>query len=600
MPGATISNTPSPVIAYVFGPFRLDLVMRRLILNGNPIPLPSRTFDILKTLVENRGELVTKEFLFKHVWLGRFVEENNLTVRISELRKALREPAEHRFIETVPGYGYRFVAKVREVSEAPAKSQDEGFKSLAVLPLINENNQQKLEYVCEGVTETLITSFSHIANLRVMARSTVFRYKRSDLDPRTVGEELDVQIVLAGKVNQSSKHLVFDLEMIDAKSGWHIWGAKYRRRVSDLVTLPDEIVKEVVPNLRLTFTTTEEKQVSNGYPANSKAYEMYLKGRYFWNKRTIWWTRKAIQYFRRAIELDPRYSLAFVGLADTYLAIAGFETRPAREAVPKAKAAVLEALKIDSELPDAHLTQAKIKSSYELDWEGAEKEFKLAIQSNRFDGHARQHYANFLTKLGRFDEALSEINEAFSLDPLSIAINLTMGKVYYFARKPALAIKKARELLEIEPSYGPANGLIGFAYLEMGRFEGAITQFELMFDSLSYAPTDAPAATRPSRYSDPEALGLLGYAYGVAGKRDKALEVLEQLTELGKRRYIQPHNIGLIYLGLGEDDSAFEWLDRAFVDRCSPLTYMKVWPFFDRLRTDPRYIELVQRLRLPL
>ena len=601
MPGTSLPNTPTTVIAYAFGPFQLDLVKRQLVRNGNPIPLPSLTFDILKTLVENRGELVTKEQLFKQVWPGRFVEVNNLTVRMSELRKVLRDSAETRFIETVPGSGYRFVAKVKEITDDQGR-QGEGFKSLAVLPLINENNHQQLEYVCEGITESLITSLSHVANLRVMSRSTVFRYNRRDVDPRTVGEELRVEIVLVGKVNQENNHLGFDLEMIDARSGWHLWGGKYRRRVSDLVTLPDEIVRQVVPNLQLALTATAEKQLSSTYPANSKAYELYLKGRYFLNKRALEWTKKAIRFFKRAIEQDPRYALAFVGLADSYLSIAGFELRPVRELVPKAKAAVLQALKIDGNLAAAHLTHARIMSSCEFDWDGAEREFRLAIQLDPFYGEAHQHYAIFLSKLGQHDEAVKEINKAFSLDPLSIGLYLAKAKVYYFARKPAMTVKICRELLEIEPGYGPAIGVIGFGYLEMGRVAEAIEQFKSMIERM---PLDAPdtqaVGTRSlDRCSDPEAFGCLGYAYGVAGERSKALDVLGELLEVRKTRYIQPQNVAIVYIGLGEYDSAFEWLDKAFVDRCGPLTFIKVWPFLDRLRSDPRYKDLLARLGLPL
>ncbi|HET6978753.1 MAG TPA: winged helix-turn-helix domain-containing protein [Pyrinomonadaceae bacterium] len=575
--------------------------MRQLVRDGNPITLSSLTFDILKTLVENSGELVTKEQLFKQVWPGRFVEVNNLTVRMSELRKVLRDSAETRFIETVPGSGYRFVAKVKEITDDQGMPPED-FKSLAVLPLINENNHQQLEYVCEGITESLITSLSHVSKLRVMSRSTVFRYHRRDVDPRTVGEELRVEIVLVGKVNQSNNHLVFDLEMIDAKSGWHLWGGKYRRRVSDLVTLPDEIVRQVVPSLQLALTATAEKQLSSTYPANSKAYELYLKGRYFLNKRKLEWTRKAIRYFRSAIEQDPRYALALVGLADSYLSLGGFEEHPVREVLPKAKAAVLQALEINGNLAAAHLTHARIMSTSEFDWDGAEREFRLAIQLDPFHGEARQHYAIFLSKLGHHDEAVYEINKAFSLDQLSIAINLAMAKIYYFARKPAKAIKKSRELLEIEPGYPGAVGVIGFAYLELGRFAEAIEQFKIMIDCL---PAETPDPQTPrtrslDKCSDPEVFGLLGFAYGVAGERSKALDILGELMEARKSRYIQPQNLALVYIGLGEYDSAFEWLDRAFIDRCGPLTYMKVWPFFDRVRDDPRYKALLERLGLPL
>jgi tetratricopeptide (TPR) repeat protein len=394
--------------------------------------------------------------------------------------------------------------------------------------------------------------------------------------------------------------------MIDAKSGWHLWGGKYKRRISDLVTLPDEIVKQVLPNLQVALTVTAEKQLSSGYPANSKAYEMYLKGRYFLNQRLVWSTGKANRHFKRAIEEDPGYALAYVGLADSYILTAIGETHPSREAIPKAKAALLQALEIDDNLADAHLTQAKILSTYEFDWDGAEREFKLAIQLDPYHGHARQHYANFLVKLGYFDEALNEINKAFSLDPLSIAINLTMGKIYYFTRKPAQAVKKARELLEIEPRYSAANGLIGFVYLDEGRFAEAIEQFQIMLDGLSADPNNAQAIAAEASdkteetYFDPEALSFIGYAYAVAGKRKKALDVLEKLIELRKRRYVQPIHVAIVYLGLGEDDAAFEWLDKAVVDRCAPLTYIKIWPFFDRVRSDPRYEDLIRRLRLPL
>jgi len=601
MPGTTLPNTPTPVIAYAFGPFRLDLVLRRLVRNGDPIPLPSLTFDILKTLVENRGELVTKEQLFKQVWPGRFVEENNLTVRVSELRKVLRGSTETRFIETVPGSGYRFVAKVKEIIEDNGE-HSEAFKSLAVLPLINENNHQQLEYVCEGITESLITSLSHVANLRVMSRSTVFRYNRPDVDPRTVGEELRVEIVLVGKVNQENNHLGFDLEMIDARTGWHLWGGKYRRQVADLVTLPDEIVRQVVPNLQLALTTKAEKQLSGAYPASSRAYELYLKGRYFLNKRALAWTRKAVRYFRWAIEQDPRYALAFVGLADCYLSIAGFESRPVRSVVPKAKAAVLQALEIDGNLAAAHLTHARIMSTCEFDWDGAEREFRLAIQLDPFHGEAYQHYAIFLSKLGQHDEAVKEINKAFSLDPLSIGLHLAKAKVYYFARQPAMTVKVCHELLEIEPGYGPAMGVIGFAYLEMGRFAEAIEQYKIMIDRMSLEDPDTQAGGTRSldKCSDPEVFGCLGYAYGVAGEQSKALEVLSELIEARKTRYIQPQNLAIVYIGLGKYDLAFEWLDKAFMDRCGPLTFIKVWPFFDRVRSDPRYKNLIERLGLPL
>ncbi|HEX8749398.1 MAG TPA: winged helix-turn-helix domain-containing protein [Pyrinomonadaceae bacterium] len=593
---------------YEFGAFRLDLVVRQLYHHDNAVPLSSMTFDILKILVENRGELVTREELIRQIWQDQIVEENNLTVRMSALRKALGESSSNRFIETVPARGYRFVARVRQLSgehrEAREEEEDAAFNSLAVLPLINENNLHKLNYLCEGITESLITSLSHIANLRVMAYSTVLRYRNRGLSPLEVGKKLGVRVVLLGRVNQTGDSLTLNMEMIDVEDGAYLWGAKHRRQVSDLITLQEELAREVSENLRGRLSQVEEREISKRYTDSTEANQMYMKGRYFWNQRSVPGVKKAIQYFSYAIRQDPRYSLAFAGLADAYIFLASSELSSPQEAMLRARAAALKALEIDERLAEAHVSLGNIKSSFEFDWQGAEREFKLAIELNPLYAQARHYYANYLTKLGQLDQAIAEINRAYAIDPISLPLNLSMGKIYYFARRYKEVVKKGFEILEIQPRFGLANGLIGLAYLETGRYPEALREFKVMFDFLfrnqtaGQSKTSLPRGKIILRASDPEPLSFMGYAYAVTGKRSKALKVLNELLEIAKQKYVQPHHMAVIYWGLGDKDNAFDWLNKAVVDRCSTITYIKVWPIFDGLRDDPRYEELVRSLRL--
>jgi adenylate cyclase len=601
----TMSPNRQRMEVYEFGPFRLDLVVRQLFRQDIPVPLPPQTFDILKILVENRGLLVTREELIQQIWQDQVVEENNLTVRMSTLRKALGQGAGNRFIETVPSYGYRFVARVRQLlSEHAEPQEEEAFDSLAVLPLINENNLHRLNYLCEGITESLITSLSHIANLRVMAYGTVSRYKGRELAPREVGKELGVRAVLMGKVNQVSDSLVLNFEMIDVKDGAYVWGAKFRRQVNGLIAFEEELAREVSENLRIRLSRAEESKISKRNTDNSQAHHLYMKGRYFWNKRNVFGVKKAVEYFRSAVRHAPRYALAYAGLADAYFLLSNYGLRRSKETMRKAKAAALRALELAPQLAEAHVSVAIIKSNFELDWAGAESEFKLAIELNPYHSQAHHYYASLLTKLGRLDEALVEISKAQEIDPLSVSINLFMGKIHYFARRYDKALKKGREILEIEPRFAPALGIMGLAYLEMGRYREAVREFNAMvrMSTEQYIPPPGEGneggqkSTLPD--PDPEALSFLGYAYAVAGKRNKALQILDRLRELRGRRYVQPENFAMVYIGLRDHDKVFEWLERTFAERSSTRAFIKVYPFFDSLRSDPRYDELVRRVGL--
>jgi tetratricopeptide (TPR) repeat protein len=437
-----------------------------------------------------------------------------------------------------------------------------------------------------------------------MARSTVFRFKGRDNDPRKVGKELGVHAVLVGMVNQVNNSLILDIEMIDVRSGAYLWGAKYKRSVKDLLTLHEDLAKEISENLRIKLNRVEERQITKLYTDEPQAYHLYMKGRYFWNKRSVLGVKQAIKYFRRAIRYDTGYSLAFAGLADSYIILSSYGLSPPRETMPKAKTAALKALDIDNELAEAHVSLGNIKSSFELDWSDAMGEFQRAIKLNSCYAQAYQYYANFLVKVGQIDRAIVEINKAYEIDPLSLSVNLAMGKIYYFARRYDDAVKKGRELLEFEPRFGPANGLIGLTYLEMNRYQDAIREFKAMmeFSAGEYKVTrdSGDGADEKPRLpdSDPEAVALLGYAYALAGQRTNALQVLGELQKLLRKRYVQPHTIALIYIGLGDTDKAFEWLERAFSDKSSTLTYIKVAPFFDSLRVVPQFEEMVRRMGL--
>lgn len=591
------------VEAYEFAQFRLDLIVRQLFHLNKPIQLSSKAFDILKLLVENRGQVVTKEDLINHVWRNRVVEENNLTVRMSALRKALGESAENRFIETVPGYGYRFVVRVGEILSENSQWQEESLDSLAILPLSSEKDLQRLNYLCDGITESLISSLSHITNLRVMARSTVFRYKGQDVDPQKVGKELGVRAILVGNVSQQANSLLFDMELIDAKDGAYLWGAKYERQISDLVTLQEEITREITEKLRIKLNKIEENQIAKRYTDNPQAHHLYMKARYFLNKRSVSGVKKAIDYFRSTIRYDPKYALAFVGLADAYFIFWGYGLQPPRATIPKARSSALKALEIDKRLAEVHISLGNIKSNYELDWIGAESEYQLAIKLNPYNASAHQYYAYFLVKARRFDEAIVEAKKAHEIDPLSFAVNLLLVKIYYFSQQYDEAVKKGREILEMDPQFGPANGLIGMAYLELGRSQAAIREFK---KGIGFSAGDYKVSRSKERNgdsislpdSDPEAIAFLGYAYAVAGKRNKALQVLAELGSLNKRRYVQPHTLAMVYVGLRDKDKAFEWLERAVMDRTAAITYLNVWPFFDSLKSDLRFERLVRRIGL--
>jgi serine/threonine-protein kinase len=454
--------------------------------------------------------------------------------------------------------------------------------SLAVLPFTNASKDPNAEYLSDGLTESLINSFSQLPQLRVLPPTTVFAYKGKD--PLKAGRELGVRAVLTGRVLQQVNSLVVQAELTDVKRGSQMWGKRFQEKFSDAFTVQEGIAREISQSLRLKLTGEEEKRLARRYTENAEAYDLYLKGRYYWNKRTEESIQKSIEFFDRAIERDPNYALAYAGLADSYVALAFYGTRPPREYMPKAREAATRALQIDEKMAEAHALLADYRYLFDWDWPGAEREFRRAIELNPKYPTAHQWYANYLSLIGRSPEALREIRSAQKLDPLNLVINTDVGTTYYWAGQYERAIGELRKTLELEPDFFLARVYLGFAYLRKNLPEDAIHEFGI-------AGRLAP--------DEPIPIALRGYACAVAGRRTEAEKALAELGALSKRRYVSAFPIAWVYVGLGNKDRAFEWLEKAYGERAGMLVYLNVERAFDPLRSDPRFVDLLRRMKFP-
>jgi len=619
---------------YEFGPFCLDPAERKLSRGNEIVLLTPKAFDTLLLLVRNSGHLLEKDNLISMLWPDSFVEEGSLSNNIFLLRKALGEdPA---YIETVPRRGYRFVGAVRQLPHAapaplekplevgslgiaslPAKLRrswrsratlgiaavallaslasagwfygragrgGETIDSLAVLPFVNANADPNTEYLSDGLTESLINSLSQMPNLKVMSRDSAFRFKGKETDPQTVGRELNVRAIFKGKVTQRGDTLNISAELINARDGSHIWGQQYDRKLADMVTLREEIAREMASALRMRLTGAEEKSLTKSYTANPDAYQDYLKGRYWWNKSTEEGFNKGIDYFQQAIARDPTYALAYSGLADCYSSLADFGLVPAKEGYLRAKDAALKAVELDDTLAEAHGSLALIKSSYDWDWSGADKEIRRAIELNPSYADAHRLHAEVLWQTGRLNEAIAESKGNLELDPISLGNNVDLGVEYFLARQYDQVIAQERKVLELDPNYIDAYYFRGIAYLKKSMYKEGKADLER---GVAIAPASEVALTG------------LGYGYAVTGRRAEAHGVLDKLNELSKQKYVSPIWRVKIYAGLVEKDKAFEWLEKAYEDHSIvSVGYIKTNPMFDPLRSDPRFADLLRRTNL--
>ncbi len=459
------------------------------------------------------------------------------------------------------------------------RGRGEAIDSVAVLPFVNVSADPNTEYLSDGITEGL----SRLPNLRVISRSSAFRYKGRDVDPRAPARELSVHAVLTGRVVQRGDSLSVGAELVDTRDDRQLWGEQYNRKLADIMTVQEDISREISEKLRLRLTGEEKTRMVKRPTENIEAYQLYLKGRYYWNKRTENGFRKAIEYFNQATEKDRNYALAHAGLADSYILLGEYSLLPAKEAYPKAREAATKALELDDTLGEAHTSLATVKADYDWDWPGAEREFRRAIELNPGYATAHQWYGQMLSNLGRYEEALAEIKQAQQLDPVSLIINTVTGGYLLRAGRDELAIEQLRKTLEIDPNFARAHWILGWASLRKGAFGEAIAEFQR-------AITLSPNIT--------EYRGGLGHAYGRAGKSAEARKLLSELKELSRRRYVSWLDFATIYAGLGEKDQAFAFLEKAYEQHDARLVWVKGYPLLDPLRTDPRFADLLRRIGL--
>jgi TolB-like protein len=452
--------------------------------------------------------------------------------------------------------------------------------SLAVLPLVNASADPNTEYLADGITESIINTLSQVTKLRVMARSTVFRYKGREVDSQEVGRDLNVGAVMLGKVVQFGANLVIKAELVDVEDGSQLWGEQYHRQPSDIFIVQEEIAREITQKLQLKLSVEQQKRLNKRHTDSTKAYQLYLKARYFWNKRTEDGIRKSIGYFNQAIEEDPCYALAYVGLADAYDMLGIYNILPPHEAMSRAKAAAERALEIDSTLAEAHTSLAKVHSDYDWDWLASEREFKSAINLDPNYAPTHQWYALHLMAMERFDEASTQIKLAQELEPLSLSINVSVGLPFYWARQYDQAIEQFKKTIGMDQAFALAHVLLGQAYVQKGMDGEAIAELQ----------------TARQLDNTPQVEAMLGYACAVSGRNSEAEQILRELEELSARRYVSPYFRALIYAGLGEKAQAFSWLNKAYEERNEWLVWLKVDPKLDSLRADPRFADLLHRV----
>jgi len=452
--------------------------------------------------------------------------------------------------------------------------------SLAILPLVNVGGDPGAEYLSDGLTESLINSFSQLRGVRVVSRPTVFRYRGQEVDPEEVGRALKVRAVLTGRVIQRGDALNVQMDLIDVEERSQLWGQQFDRRIEDVVAVQEEISREVSQRLRLRLTGEESKRLTRAYPRDSKAYQAYLKGRHHAYRFTEGDLEKAVGFFNEAISIEPTYGPAYAGLAETYLQ-AGFYAGP-REWYPKARQAALKALEIDDELAEAHNALAMVKYVVDWDWAGAEKEFRRAIGLNPDYVWARDGYGFYLAVLGRQDESLAQFQKAVELEPLVPYLAVDLAEGWRLARRYDQAIEQYRKALDLDPNYWVGYQLLALTHVHKGEYEAAIAQVE--------------QARRVS--DDPQLLALLVYIHAASGKKGTARKLLAELEALSRKRYVPHYMMAIVHTGLEEKDQAFRWLERSYGEREIFMVLLKVDPPLDPLRADPRYADLLRRMGL--
>jgi len=456
-------------------------------------------------------------------------------------------------------------------------------QSIAVLPLANLSGDPAQEYFADGMTEELITQLAKIGALKVISRTSVMHYKGTTETLPQIGRELNADAVVEGSVQRSGDRVRITAQLIQAATDRHLWAQGYERDSRDVLAMEEEVARAIAGEIKVKLTPQQRERLAGVGPVDPAAFEAYLKGRYYWNRRTQEALRKSREYFQVAIDKDPTYAVAYAGLADSYNVLGYYSVLPPVESFPLGTAAALKALEIDDGLAEAHASLAYARFYYRWDWSGAETEYKRAIELNPNYATAHHWYALCLTMMGRFDEAMVEIKRAQELDPLSAIISNTVAAVFFFSRRYDQGIEQLHQTLDMDPNFVVAHSLLGRLYMQKGMFENAVAEMQ------------KAGALDPNSHSK---LAGVAQVYAVAGRRAEAQKILGELKEISKRRYVAPNEIAGIYAALGEKDATFEWLQKALEAHDNWLTELKVDPGWDNLRSDPRFQELARRIGL--
>jgi DNA-binding winged helix-turn-helix (wHTH) protein/tetratricopeptide (TPR) repeat protein len=582
---------------YEFDGFRLDPHKRLLLRDGEPVRLKSKAFALLLVLIERRERVLEKDELLQAVWPDTVVEENNLTVHMSALRKALGEKAgAPGYIVTIPGQGYRFTA---EVAETPASNElivarrartrvvieeetdEPSFGTLAVLPFKALGARERDEYLELGLADALITRFSHLPQLILRPTSAVARYAGVAHDPIAAGRELGVEAVLDGRVQLVGDRLRLTVQLINTGNGAMLWAEKFEEQFTHIFAIQDSISEQVAQALALRLSSEQRRQLIKHATADTDAYQLYLKGVYYTNRGTKEGAQKGIELFRQAIEQDPHYACAYAGLADAWCWLSHLFIDP-KQALPEARAAALKALELDETLAEAHLVLGLVKMWYEREWAECAGQFKRALELNPHLATAHIWYAFYLAAMGQFERGLAEGELAVKLDPFSLNHNALLGWVNYFARRYDQALAQFRATAELEPNYFHAYWGLGWTLIQQGHYDAAATE--------SQRGLQLGGGT--------EVTAALSHAYAKAGRREEARRLLDELYALSKQRYVSPFYLALAHIGLGEIEETFAALQQACLDRFEWLVQLQVDPVWDPLHGDARFAELLRRVGL--
>ncbi len=464
--------------------------------------------------------------------------------------------------------------------------EDNRIGSIAILPFRNASGDQSNDYLSDGITENIINALSRLKQFRVIPRSTAFHYKGKEDDAQKIGNELHVRVVLTGRVILQGDDLNIQAELIDIKKQSQLWGEQYSRKKSDLLTVQDELSRAIAGQLHLTGD--EGRALTKHSTENTDAYQLYLKGRYYWDKRTVAGFNKALQYFQQALDIDPDYALAYTGVADCYdlLGLGIYNGMSPRESYPKAKAAIEKAFQLDNNLAEAYTTRAHINQSFEWEWARAESDYRRAIELNPKYATAHVFYASYLNAMGRLDEAIEQYQLAQQLEPLSLAINTWYGMSFYFHRQYDLAIDQYRKTIDIDPNFGNAHLMLGWTYAAKGMFQEAAAEFRLGGQLTG---------------DNPVMIAALVYATARGSEAAKAKSLLDTLLSMSKQRFVSPHNLAIAYAGIGDKEQFYHWLERA-IDEHSfivNVSVLRVDPVFDFVRKEPRFAALFNKTGLP-